>query len=76
MAPIRRIVISSQTDATLPDNPDINWGTDAIRTLWARTRNNNTIVAWVLVRPMQLTRDETYAVTVGDCAGELIIRPF
>jgi hypothetical protein len=76
MAPIRRIVISSQTDAVLPDNPDINWGTDAIRTLWARTRNNNTIVAWVLVRPMQLTRDETYTVTVGDCTGELEIRPF
>jgi hypothetical protein len=74
--PIRRIVISSQTDSALPANPDINWGTEAIQTLWARTRNNNTIVAWVVVRPLQLTRDETYTVTIGDCTGELIIRPF
>jgi fibronectin type 3 domain-containing protein len=74
LAPIRRITLRSLEGSELPDNPDINWGTDAIQTLSARAKDANTIIAWVLIRPMRLTANETFTVTVGDCTGEIITR--
>ncbi len=76
IAPIRRIIIRSQAGAALPDNPDIDWGTDAIRTLSARLKNDNTIIAWVFIRPLLLKANETYDIAVGDCTGEITTKPF
>ena len=70
--PFRRFVISGADNATA----EVLWSTNAVETISAKPGDNNTIIAWVRVRPFKLKANETYEMAVGDCIGTLTVKPF
>jgi hypothetical protein len=72
--PFRMITLSVAAGTDFPLDEDINWGTTAIRTLQIKeTAAGNTVKAFVILRPFQLTRG-AYNVSVGTCEGALEVQ--
>jgi len=74
--PITGFYMRGQEDATFSKYTEIEWETDAIKTM-ARIplgRRNKYIFVMVLVKPRLLEFREEYKVHVGGCIGKIIVR--
>ena len=74
--PFKIIAIRGTDNATITKDSAINWGTDGVNTLVVLPSGKNTIKAVVRILPLSLQGGETFEVTVGDCVGQLSVRPF
>jgi len=73
-SPIRRIIISGEDNASFTSDPEVVWGTDGVRTIYAKREDNTTISAWVRIRPFKLQAHEAIEMAVGDCTGTLMVK--
>ena len=75
LTPITGFYIRGQEDATFSKYTEIEWETDAIKTL-ARIplgRKNKVVFVMVLVKPRLLVLREEYKVHVGGCIGRITV---
>ena len=73
--PVRSIVIRSSGSTEFSDKPVINWGTNAIKTVFQVRLNKKTILAVVRVLGLSLEVGSVYQVKVDDCTGQIEVAP-
>ena len=79
MSPLNGIVISGQAGEGEPNftkTTKIDWGTKNISTVLQVRVTKKIIVALVIINDKALTAGDSYAVRVGDCAGDLAVGRF
>ena len=75
LIPFKSIVIRSSGSTEFSDKPVINWGTNAIQTIFQLRLNKKTILAVVRVFGLSLEVGSVYQVKVDDCTGQIEVAP-
>lgn len=70
---LRALVIRG--DDSISRDSSITWGAEGVKTLFTLPWGNNAVLAIVRIQPRSLSSGESIDVTVGDCAGQLNIKP-
>lgn len=71
--PLKAIVIKGDAGTSLTKDTAIDWGTDAVKTLFKVPLGKSTLLAVVRVKPSLIKKGDTYEVTVDDCAANLTV---
>jgi hypothetical protein len=71
--PLKAIVIKGDAGTSLTKDTAIDWGTEAVKTLFKVPLGKTTLLAVVRVKPSLIKRGDTYEVTVDDCAAHLTV---
>jgi hypothetical protein len=76
ISPITGFVIRGDDNAVFTKDAEVDWGTEAVKTLIKLRISPKTIIALVRVKPLLMQGGDTFKVTVDDCAGSLKVAQF
>ena len=73
--PVAAFRLRGDAAASFTKDTEIDWGTDGVETIAKIVVGPRTMIAVVRLKPRLLEAGSTYEVQVGDCSGQLSVRP-